>query len=77
MIVDAGMGISDPNPVRTAGGDFAPRRVNIRKTDLETYGFTAVCVGCQHAQADLPNRIHTEACRTRIMDAMEADDDSK
>ena len=74
MVVAGNGGIPDPNPVQTAAGGFAPRRVNIRKKGLEKYGSIGVCIGCQMAQVDLPNRVHTEECRQRILEAMAADD---
>ena len=74
IVVSAGGGVPDSNPVKAPG---APRRVNIRKADLQKYGFTAGCVGCQHAQMDLPNRVHTDECRQRVTQAMESDDTNK
>ena len=51
--------------------DYAPRRLRIKKEDLEKYGYTVGCPGCRAANRGATAVGHTEACRTRIIDALE------
>ena len=52
-----------------------PRRLYIRRNvELERYGFSEFCVGCDHARFDLPRAPHTESCRNRIEQAIAQDD---
>ena len=43
-----------------------PRRVYIRKADLEKYGTTEDCEGCQAFRTGGKAKAHTEVCRMRI-----------
>ena len=56
VLVNTGRGVSDPNPVRFAGGGVARRRVNISKHNLDHFSYKAGGVGCHHARVDLPKR---------------------
>ena len=50
------------------------RRVYIRRsTELKKYGFTDGCPGCTAARDSRGAKAHSEACRERIVKAMEAD----
>ena len=54
-----------------------PRRFHIRKSLIETYGYTPGCKGCETALAGDPNvpaRNHSEKCRRRIAEAIEKDE---
>ena len=52
-----------------------PRQLYIRKhVELKAYGYTVGCAGCDAVREDAPqSRPHTDACRARIVEAMEAD----
>ena len=53
------------------------RRMKITKGTLEVYGYAEGCPGCMHRQANLSGgRLHTEQCRTRILQAITDDDTS-
>ena len=47
-----------------------PRRMQINRKDLDEYGYTDGCAGCQATRAGLPRRLHSEACRNRLMEAL-------
>ena len=54
------------------------RRMKITARMLAKYGFTEGCEGCRYKQAGLDeSRNHSEACRTRIEEAMEEDEEGK
>ena len=46
------------------------RRWRIRPDHLEEFGHTPGCIGCQHHQAGLEHRGHSEHCRARLLEAM-------
>ena len=65
----------DPAPM---GGPTVPRRTRINPADLEKYGYTLGCGGCESIQSRLSNRRnHTEACRVRIEKEMEATEEGR
>eukprot|EP00971_Amphidinium_carterae_P282631 5611045-Amphidinium_carterae.1 len=50
------------------------RRVHIRKdVELQAYGYTPGCPGCEAARVGLPARAHNEFCRQRIESEMARD----
>ena len=59
-------------PVETAGGDYAPRRARILKSDLLEHGYTVGCPACVSARLDdgIRRGGHTEECRKRIENLM-------
>ena len=60
-----------PKPVEIARN----RAVYIRKPiELQKYGYTDGCAGCRAAREDTAPRPHSQACRTRIEEAMARDD---
>ena len=51
------------------------RRMNITSKLLERYGFSENCEGCRYKRAGLGEiRKHSEACRARLMEAMDGDE---
>ena len=50
--------------------DYVPRRLYIRKGDLDKYGMTSGCKGCLAALRGLRGTAHSEECRRRIMKEM-------
>ena len=58
---------------KTAKGDddCVPRRLRIRKEDLERFGYTAGCPGCRAANRGTTAVNHTEDCRRRIVTELE------
>ena len=60
-------------PSRTEKG---PRRMKISGKLLKKYGYTAGCDGCRYKEAGMEEqRAHSEACRDRIWEALEKDDE--
>jgi hypothetical protein len=57
----------------------APKRVYIRSTDLEKWGYTSNCHRCtlMREGRSAAGKAHTEACRARIEEAMRGDQDSR
>ena len=50
------------------------RRMRITQEVLSRYGFTEGCEGCRYKQAVFTeSRNHSEACRTRLSEAMDGD----
>ena len=43
-----------------------PKRVYIRREDLEIFGFTARCLGCMSLLKEMARHAHTENCRSRL-----------
>ncbi len=69
---DPALARDEPVPVAAPP---AVRRMRINKSDLETYGYTAGCPQCRHAQAygtARPGGSHTAVCRNRLFEAMKA-----
>ena len=61
--------------VRTAGGDYAPRRLRLVPQDFVSHGYTEGCGGCTWLQTGLGNRRgHNEECRTRLELELQNDD---
>ena len=55
---------------------FVPRAAPIRRdVELQMYGYTSGCPGCDAAQNDKPAAKHSPACRERITAAMSDDPD--
>ena len=64
-----------PPPVVSEDRPRDIRRMNITSKLLEKYGFTEGCEGCRFKRANLGEiRKHSEACRARLMEAMDGDD---
>jgi len=67
---------AEDNPTPTAPVPSEPhiRRTAITAEMLKEYGYTEGCYGCQSKAAGLDARRHSEACRARIWEAMEANE---
>ena len=52
-----------------------PRRIYIARNTLEKFGYTAGCPACDHTRLGTrgPGIAHTDQCRGRIEEAMQAD----
>ena len=60
-----------PPAIVPRGPEELGRRVYLgRKKELDRYGYTDLCPGCMAAFLKGPAVEHTEACRTRITEAM-------
>ena len=46
--------------------EFRARNLYVLKSDLEKYGYTTLCPGCEAQMLDLPQRSHNAECRFRI-----------
>ena len=62
----------DAVPLAPAPHEPHLRRTAITADMLNEYGYTEGCTGCRQKAAGLDARRHSEACRARIWDAMEA-----
>ncbi len=59
---------------RHRGSEIREFRINDRL--LEKYGFSSNCPGCEHKASGLPGHaLHTNPCRSRFRNLMEADED--
>ena len=58
----------DGAPVEATQGqeEKKARRVYLKATDFETYGYSDNCEGCSRLQAGMDARPHTETCRARL-----------
>ena len=66
-----------PEPTEAPRKEPGMRRMKITATMLEKYGRTEGCEGCKSKAAGLNQRPHSEACRSRIEEALEADDEGQ
>ena len=67
--------VSAPDPHR---GVPEPRRIMLRQTDFTKFGFTAGCAGCEWLTHKVGHsRNHTEACRDRIMEELNATEEGR
>ena len=57
--------------------EYIPRRLRIRKADLEKYGYTVGCPGCRAANRGGTAINHNEECRQRITKKLEEDGDER
>ena len=55
-------------------GERVPVRFRIKKTDLDTHGYSTKCVGCKSILRCTERQGYSEACRKRLMETM-ADND--
>ena len=55
-----------PQDAEVVGRASGPRRVYIRKQDVEQFGATVGCVGCEALQIGQKSVGHSEACRTHL-----------
>ena len=53
-------------PRRPPAEEVVPRSLYVRKSDIEKFGQTALCPGCEAIILELPNRAHNHECRLRI-----------
>ena len=53
-------------PARPAQEDVVPRNLYVKRSDIEKFGTTPHCPGCEAALLELPNRAHNHECRFRI-----------
>ena len=64
-----------PSPVEDRVAPPQRRRIYIRREDVHKHGATEGCPGCQCILEDRRTTVpHTEACRARIIEAMEKDE---
>jgi hypothetical protein len=49
------------------------QRAHLRKSDFEKHGYTDRCTGCSALLRGLHVQPHTDACRTRMEEALEGD----
>ena len=53
-------------PARPAQEEVVPRNLYVKRSDIEEFGTTPFCPGCEAAMLELPNRAHNAECRFRI-----------
>ena len=53
------------------------KRLYIKKEDILRYGYTGACPGCTALRNNKRAVTHNEACRKRVLEKMEANDDDK
>ncbi len=56
----------DLNPAVSGPRDSSLRELKLTRRILEKFGYSDGCEGCLRAQAGLPHRGHSDACRARI-----------
>ncbi|CAJ1446434.1 unnamed protein product [Effrenium voratum] len=57
---------------------YVPRGLYIRRDiELQQFGYTAGCDGCEAAREGLAHRQHTKACKKRIAEELERSDEGK
>ena len=72
-----GGGVRDPEPIVPRNA-FIPRRPMLRKEYFDEHGKTGGCPGCVWLENPIGKpRLHTEECRTRIMEQVEKTDKGK
>ena len=64
-------------PVPEPVADPLTRRTPITHKEIDKYGPTLGCVGCQAMRGEITRRGHTEKCRKRIEEAMRNDESDK
>ena len=57
--------------------ETVPRRVYIKKDDLETFGYTVGCPGCISILKGTARQAHSEACRKRMEEKLKGTERSK
>ena len=68
----------EPIPSVPAHQEKVPRRMKLTKEILDIHGYTENCDGCKNARAGLKEpKNHTEACRTRLEEAMDGDEEGR
>jgi hypothetical protein len=71
---DPSVDVAPSGPVARSGNEWAPRRIYLKEDDFKKYGYTVGCMGCTWMQTGLgAKRGHSEACRTRMEEAMASD----
>jgi hypothetical protein len=72
--IEVGWSPHSPLTVPVEPKENVPRRVYIRKSvELEKYGYTVGCEGCNAARRGKTGILHKEACRKRIEERIAAD----
>ena len=61
-----------PEVPETAVRPEIPRRMSARRPDLEKFQYTTGCYGCKALQTGGAQTGHSEACRQRISDLLQA-----
>ena len=60
------------------GRAFVPRRVRLAQGDLEKFGYTEDCRGCEFLQTGIGARQnHSDLCRARIEESLSKTDDGQ
>ena len=54
-----------------------PRRMQLRRRHFVKHGYSESCAGCRAMQAGISQRIHNEACRRRMQEEMEKDEEGR
>ena len=54
-----------------------PRNLYVLKSDIEKYGYTPLCPGCEAQMCDLPHRSHNHECRLRIQTKLQEAEEGK
>ena len=57
--------------------EFRARNLYVLKGDLEKYGFTTLCPGCEAVMLGLPQRSHNDECRLRIQRSLMETEEGK
>ena len=57
--------------------EYVPRRLYIKKTDIETHGMTAGCRGCLATMRGTGGAMHSEECRKRITEEVNQTEDGR
>jgi hypothetical protein len=73
------LGDERPSVPERARPETGPKRVYLRHEDLERWGYTANCLRCKLMRERKPaaGKAHSEACRSRIEEAMRGEGDSR
>ena len=57
--------------------DFKARNLYVMKSDIELYGYTPQCPGCDAQLMGLPQRAHNDECRMRVQRRLQETDEGK
>ena len=60
-----------------AKGEVVPRRMYIKKSDVEEHGYTVKCPGCISILRETARQEHRDACRRRLEKEMEGTQKAK
>ena len=57
--------------------DFKARNLYVMKSDIELYGYTPQCPGCDAQLMGLPQRAHNDECRMRVQRKLQESEEGK